>query len=772
MEDERINVGGNYFDINDIDKVYIWYDKDKGYVKVFDRTMSKNLEEFYTEHLKNSEKIKEEIMNTEFDIEEAADDSATKLCTVNGMKINSLDLLYKDKTTNLYAGTVTKREAYDEKYNLIEYFTYTPSTYEDEPLIRPNVPFLLELENGAGYVLKIILLIDVCYPEAIENTRYDKSRDGVFLNGRYDYFEFDSIPNNLPITWSRHDIFKKLKSYLESIGLISGSSLGYLANNNKKNTTGAIQNEDHSGPNLEGFEKELLEATGDFKVLESGLLPAGDIKNAISTSQEKVKELQNIVVNLDEFVSNSMVEMKNILENNSLNIDNGSISIIEDSVNISKKDSHLGIPLMVLNEEENIILTIQDKKLKLININRNFGATEPDLIIDEEIDYKKGEQLLIEFKTNGFSHTISWLNARKVKATKTTTVFNSLSLKPTNIGSVYKEGKPIALMCGKLNDLIISEDSVPMEEWWTNTNTYRPDGTIGYYDFTLFDGYHVYSLPPNFRVTTIEKLATVKGILYETEKYTQAEINSMIQNGKYNDLLKTQVTVVGERPISVGGDFIWKNKTYYKNVTFGYLDNFFCRDNLLGKPFTISFWLKQKDAASYGREEPQKKYIFSDINNGNFIWYEDEVLYIKLFGNTLRSEPVTMLFKKDIMAAKPEFVEKWYHHTFRYDRINAKVYYTIECINQNRNFDINYSEFVLEKKEVLINLKNIEGRGKVLDFSLVSMLARYDVKKLKYVDQFPGEIAALAIWNEFKSNEYLNEIRDYQKIIIQNEMED
>ena len=327
-------------------------------------------------------------------------------------------------------------------------------------------------------------------------------------------------------------------------------------------------------------------------------------------------------------------------------------------------------------------------------------------------------------------------------------------------------------MCGKLNDLIISEDTVPMEEWWTNTNTYRPDGTIGYYDFTLFDGYHVYSLPPNFRVTTIEKLATVKGILYETEKYTQAEINSMIQNGKYNDLLKTQVTVVGERPISVGGDFIWKNKTYYKNVTFGYLDNFFCRDNLLGKPFTISFWLKQKDAASYGREEPQKKYIFSDINNGNFIWYEDEILYIKLFGNTLRSEPVTMLFKKDVMAAKPEFVEKWYHHTFRYDRINAKVYYTIECINQNRNFDINYSEFVLEKKEVLINLKNIEGRGKVLDFSLVSMLARYDVKKLKYVDQFPGEIAALAIWNEFKSNEYLNEIRDYQKIIIQNEMED
>ena len=131
-----------------------------------------------------------------------------------------------------------------------------------------------------------------------------------------------------------------------------------------------------------------------------------------------------------------------------------------------------------------------------------------------------------------------------------------------------------------------------------------------------------------------------------------------------------------------------------------------------------------------------------------------------------------MLFKKDVMATKPEFVEKWYHHTFRYDRINSKVIYTIECINQNRNFDINYSEFVLDKKEIIINLKNIEGKGKVLDFSLVSMLARYDVKELKYVDLFPGEIAALAIWNEFKSNEFIEEIRDYQKIIIQNEMED
>ena len=97
LEDERIKIGSNYININEIDKVYIWYNVDKGYIKVFDRTMTKNLEDFYKEHLLNSEKIKEEIQNTEFNLEEAEDDSARKLCTVNGMKINSFELLYKEK---------------------------------------------------------------------------------------------------------------------------------------------------------------------------------------------------------------------------------------------------------------------------------------------------------------------------------------------------------------------------------------------------------------------------------------------------------------------------------------------------------------------------------------------------------------------------------------------------------------------------------------------------------------------------------------------------
>ena len=51
------------------------------------------------------------------------------------------------------------------------------------------------------------------------------------------------------------------------------------------------------------------------------------------------------------------------------------------------------------------------------------------------------------------------------------------------------------------------------------------------------------------------------------------------------------------------------------------------------------------------------------------------------------------------------------------------------------------------------------------------MLARFDVEKLDYTDYFWGEIAALAIWKEFKNEEELTSLYNYQKRIIINEME-
>lgn len=766
LDNNDLISGNTKIDINEIDKLFIKIDD---YIKVFDRTQADTLSTFYESYLSDINNIKESIESVEDIIIVAEENEVNKKpCGLKNLTINDFQALYIDKDINLYSGTIVKNETFIDG-KLTNIYTYLPISNEDTTIIKPNVPFVLEIENNMGMITKIILLIDVCDPNDIHKTSYDKDRDGVFLGGRYDYFKFDIISNDKSKSWTTKEILDKLKPHFESIGLISSDYYGINLNNSNTIDENVISNSEDDTVYLDGFGPSDLTGT---EILNSNSLSTNkDIRNLVASSEEKLDVIKETVKSLEQFINVMYSDMSEILQNNDLKIDDKNIEIVKRTIDFTQKDSNIGIPLVVLNDEANIILTIHKKKLKLININRGFGVFDPDIVVEQEIDYKAGENLFIEYSTNGASHTISWTNERKIKASASMSVFNQLKLKPTTIGSVYKNGLPVALLCGKINDLIFTNSNKDSDDWYNHSNSYKPDGTIGYYDFSLFDGYHVYSIPPYFRITTIEKMATVKGILYETADYTQAQINQMIQDGKYNELLKTQITIIGERPISVGGDFIWNNKKYYKNMSFGYLDNFFCRDNLKGHPFTISFWLKQKDSLSNGRSDSNKKYIIVDNHNGNFVWYEDGLLNIKLFDNPLRSEPCTLLFKENINDIDPKYVEKWFHHTFRYDKINSIVYYNIVCIDNKRNFDINYDQFILDNKEIKIPLVSREGRGKVLDFSLVSMLSRYDVKKLKYDEQFDCEISSLAIWNEFKDNNYLNNLRDYQRRIIQNEME-
>ena len=73
--------------------------------------------------------------------------------------------------------------------------------------------------------------------------------------------------------------------------------------------------------------------------------------------------------------------------------------------------------------------------------------------------------------------------------------------------------------------------------FFNNSNTFRPKGTIGYYDFSMFDGYHVYAVPEFFKVVVLSDLATAKGILYESNTLSRQEIAQKIQDNNLNDLL-------------------------------------------------------------------------------------------------------------------------------------------------------------------------------------------------------------------------------------------
>ena len=753
---------GTAFNLETIDRV--WFYLDDVEIKVFDRLQSDSLKSLYNSTKDYMTNLTDGIENesVDFDVELP---TSMKVCSASSLVVTKFEPLYNDTTLSMYPGTITKGVV-----NGVTQYVLTPK--QDlvtlEYFKRNNVPFVMELENLSGRIFKIILLIDICAPNNVKNTGYNKSVDGVFLNNRYDLLEYASVPNNVSTIFLQDDIIDKLTPILEEDGIISSFLPGMLSslNNSGETDSGFIDNTE-----TEEIYDSSLDFSGQQATVGYGNLPDGPIKEAIYKQQAKLQSMVSLINDTETYFSNLSVNLEAVAKTTIENSEEAFNNLLPDSI-LNNEASKLGIPIMVLNQDENIILTIENKKLKLLNINRNFGILDPDLVVAEVIDYEEGENLFIQFSTTGFTHTISWLNERKKYYSATITTTTVIELKPTYLGSVYSAGytEPIALLCGKINDIIFTDSSRTPEEWCTNSNTYRPDGTIGFYDFSLFDGYHVYSIPEFFRITTFGELATVKGILYESSTYTKEEIAIKIQDGKINELEQTKLTVVGERPISVGGDFIWKNTTYYKNITFGYLDNFFCRDNLKDKSFTISFWLRQKDSLTNLRTDFTKKYIISDTNNGNFVWLEENVLYIQLFNQPLRSEPVYLLFKEDIYAAEPIYVEKWFNHVFRYDRDNAKVYYDIKPINDDRTFSDLYDWDVLSDKKVIIPLKNVTGKGKVIDFSLVTLLARYDMKTLMYTDQFHAEITALAIWTEFKSDSYLENMFNYQRRIIINEM--
>lgn len=750
---EKLVVGAKNLDLIDISEVYFKFDDE--WIKVYDRNAVTNYNTFLATTQNTIAKSLKEFKKVEPDYSNVSNTSS-KVCSASNLKITVFEPLYNDPALSIYPGKLTRNVAVNGDVS----FTYQPKTTIDvngvvSTFVHRNVPFKLTLTNGSGTNITVIMLLDVCPPENVLSLGYDVNTDGVFEFNRYDYIEFGAIPNDADWYITEKSIISKMRGYLEEVGAVSSLTPGILgANTTTENTLETVDNTINSPKYDSSFD-----ASADISGLANETianLPDGTMKNTILKYQALIQMYETTLDDIKDTV--------NIVENYSLlNTDLQMQPTLSTGI-----DSRLGIPLMTLNEAENIILTIHQKKLKVINLNSNINISS--VLETTEIDYQEGENLFIEFSTNGFVHTISWINERKVKVSATMMAMNSLALAPTQIGSFYKNGIKVALMCGKVEDVIFTNTNREPEEWFNNSNTFRPKGTIGYYDFSMFDGYHVYAVPEFFKVVVLSDLATAKGILYESNTLSRQEIAQKIQDNNLNDLLATKVTIVGEKPIVVGGDFVWKNKVYYKNVTFGYLDNFFCRDNLSGNSFTISFWLKQKDSVTNNRENFMKKYIFSDTHNGNFIWIEDDQIHLQFRNQLLVKEPITLLFKKNIYSTEPEYIEKWFNHVFRYDITRGKVFYTIEAIDQKRNFDNSYDPLILDKTNIEITLLPSKNTSRDLKFSLVTMLARYDVKKLDYTDYFHAEVAALAIWNSFKSNDYMKSIYNYQRKIITAEM--
>lgn len=629
----------------------------------------------------------------------------SKACSLDNLQINDIKFIYSDPDHSLYSGELTKGNSFvNEDGDTDWYYFVEPHIVNEngieQRIVRPNVPILIELSNSGGNLFHFVLLLDFCNPNELQTTQYSKETDGLILNDKYPILDYVAIPNNATYTMTKSQIIGFAQEMLDNEGFINiKSGLGSSAPVNE-------------GVTNDEYKKSL----GNKSYL-------GEL-NKIDTLIDSINDIISIelvVPEMDINLTLPVEESKEILDN--------------------KKDS-FSLPLIVLNEDKNIILTIRENKLVVTNLNNSITGLNFELDIEPSSDFGVG------FINNGVNYEIyyhDYIN-KSVKSLKTMSLTN-IELKPTNIGSFYKFGSH--KICGRINAINVFNGSVDVtpEDIFVHDHEYRPLGYIGYYDFSVFDGQRVYSIPEKLQVVDFVDSQNVIGI--------------KVGDGD------NKVKIIGNKPITCYGNYQWEENNYYKSVSYACLENFFCRDNLLGKPFTLNFWLRKLPEDKF-HVESDNQYILSDTNNGNFIWWnkQEKTINIKLQGHDVTSRKFDFTHYTNLNLDKPD-LNYWFFNTVQYDVINSKFIYSVKFITDDvSELDPNYNLVSMPELNFEINLKYRDGFGKSINFSLVTMLARF-AREDYHTDFFFSEVFAICILNKVQSDEERLEMFNYQKEIIE-----
>ena len=183
------------------------------------------------------------------------------------------------------------------------------------------------------------------------------------------------------------------------------------------------------------------------------------------------------------------------------------------------------------------------------------------------------------------------------------------------------------------------------------------------------------------------------------------------------------------------------------------------------------------------RDVTEKQYIFSDSHNGNYIWYNDveKEIYFKFHGRPEAKYPCMLSYTSNLIDGVEDRF-KWFQHIFRYNKNKRRVEYWIlpasthrdasiydpdgnDIIDTDGSVDINYPDDFIKTYKWVLPIEPL-SQSVGLDFSLVTLLARFSGKERRNVDNFWSEVTALAIWPEYKDDKYINDLHDYQRLLI------
>ncbi len=192
-------------------------------------------------------------------------------------------------------------------------------------------------------------------------------------------------------------------------------------------------------------------------------------------------------------------------------------------------------------------------------------------------------------------------------------------------------------------------------------------------------------------------------------------------------------------PVRIGGtkghdwnlfsDDISKTWKFMQN---GYLEDFFCRRKFLKSSFSI-VWHHQIEKNGSGRQ-----YLISDDINNNYLYYDFMNMEFILKFNGVTERWAFYMPPK-----------KWLQYSLRYNQVTGEIF--IGCID-------------FESGNYYGSSFNI---GTDLIFELMSMLARYEIRTKTYRDKFNCSFGMLMLFDDFRSEAFLNKYFLEEKIVIE-----
>ncbi len=415
-------------------------------------------------------------------------------------------------------------------------------------------------------------------------------------------------------------------------------------------------------------------------------------------------------------------------------------SKVQQLTTATQKTIEYGIPLLELDKDKKIcVQIIQVKTIEngidvykpMVNIS-NFNFLSDLLNFNDNNNIPMfiipNATYFLSITFDGSKYQFTLIDENKVIASLTKLKTTQNSLFPTRFGRMTNQELVDQTFCGTLFDFGVANTVIdPALYYKYSMLSFNPHSEV-FIDFETNINNNFYSSSdlPTTSINSISLSPEVRSYLEQTylKEYGQTDIPYFIYN-KYISAQPMNSAIVVE-----GNKF--KNALKESFIT-----NFFCKESIKNRPFTISFWFKRIQN-EFISTNPKRMVLVSDTKFFNNFYYDDTTV-----------EFVLELNNKAQVIKIPLFLQVgvWNNFIIKFDHLLNRLVIFITDENQN------------ELHQIYIGTLDSQ-----FQFNLISMLAEFDFNKKAFTNYFPCLFGNLIIDTQFMDNKILQERFPAQKL--------